>query len=117
MTTHVINSGFAFYVPRVLGQIAALMGAILSVMWGLIFVLILAHEQYRHLNPEGAAQDLMGFGLPIEPPLVGLGIAGVALGILQMTNQKSPFSVIFGLVANCIPLLLALSLRLMGLVG
>lgn len=103
-------SGRAAYI---LGQASAMLGVVLSMMWGMAFVLILAHAQYLQAHGGGAPSWIDEAALPIEPALFGLALGGLGLFISRARNHTAPLPVVVGLVANCIPLALAWTLQLL----
>jgi hypothetical protein len=97
------------YVSRFLGMASVLLGSALALTWGLAFVLIAAHVEFQHATaPNGPAGEPLG--LPIEPPLAGLALGGLGWLIGRLSREPVAWPSLAGLVANAIPLILALVL-------
>ena len=103
---HAIN-GPADYLSWLLGHVSAMMGVLLTVMWGFTFVLLVAHAEYNLAHSVGATSGIEGMALPVEPPVFGLSLGALALTVSRWKGQKAPAAVVVGLVSNLLPLALA----------
>jgi hypothetical protein len=90
-------------VSRVLGQASMCMGAVVALVWSVLFVLIVRHVGvFRGEGPPMA--------LPIEPPIIGLSLGILGLGVAQAGRQPSTGTAIVGLALNAVALALAVAL-------
>ncbi|CAN5893717.1 hypothetical protein BH23PLA1_BH23PLA1_09560 [soil metagenome] len=103
-------SGCASYI---LGQASAMLGVLISLIWGFVFVLVLAHVEYSHAHSLGVGAKIESITLPIELALFGLALGGLGLLIARWKGYTAPVPVLIGLVSNCIPLALAVALQLL----
>lgn len=104
-------SGCASYM---LGQASAMFGILLSLMWGFAFVLILARLEYSQAHTNGlGGSGIESITLPVEPALFGLALGGLGLLIARWKGYTTPLPVLIGLVANCLPLAMAVTLQVL----
>ena len=101
MSTNITNIGPMGYVARFLGMTSALLGTTLALTWGFAFVIIVAGLE------SGVAP---GMRLPMEPPLIGLALGGLGWLIARWSRQPVACPSIAGLIANAVPLILAILL-------
>ncbi|HEX8199224.1 MAG TPA: hypothetical protein VF590_01960 [Isosphaeraceae bacterium] len=104
MKANIITIGPLGYISRFLGMASVLLGSALALMWGLAFVVIAAHLEY--VGASGGPP----LRLPVELPLVGLALG--ALGWLIAWGSRQPVAcpAIAGVIANAVPLVLAVLL-------
>ncbi len=101
-------------VSYMLGQASAMFGVLLSLMWGFVFVLILARVEYSQAHTSGiGGSGIESFTLPIEPALFGLALGGLGLLIARWKGYTTPLPVLIGLVSNCLPMALAVALQVL----
>jgi hypothetical protein len=101
-------------VSYMLGQASAMFGILLSLMWGFVFVLALAHLEYAQAHSVGmAGSGIEAIRLPIEPALFGLALGGLGLLIARWKGYTTPLPVLVGLVSNCLPLAMAVALQVL----
>jgi hypothetical protein len=109
METNIKNLGPLGYLARFLGMASVLLGTTLALTWGFAFVVIAAQWEYVHkVGLHGVAGQ--GSGLPIEPPLVGLALGALGWLIARLSRQPVACPSIAGLIANAVPLVLAILL-------
>ena len=100
MKTTMIPIGPLGYISRFLGMASVLLGSALALMWGLAFVVIVAHLE--HDGPSGPP-----LRLPFELPLVGLVLGAFGWLIARCSRQPVACPAIAGVIANAVPLALA----------
>lgn len=87
----------------VLGQVSMWMGTVVAVAWAVLFSIMARHVwTFR-----GEASAL---ALPLEPPLIGLALAGVALLLAALGRQHVPTAALAGAVLNGLALALAVAM-------
>jgi hypothetical protein len=109
MKTNIITIGPVGYVSRFLGMSSVLLGTTLALTWGFAFVIIAASLEFQ---PAGGLPIAAGrvLRLPVEPPLVGLALGGLGWLIARLSRQPVACPSIAGLIANAVPLVLAVLL-------
>ncbi|RUL84335.1 hypothetical protein [Tautonia sociabilis] len=95
------------YVSWILGQTSALLGVILSILWGFELVFLRAQALYA----QTVGQDLAtsdGGAPPFGPALLGLGIALAGWLVAHLKHCRTPTPVFVGAAVNLLALVLAM---------
>jgi hypothetical protein len=92
----------AWCLSLLLGQASTLLGVMITLGWTLAIAFVLPP---RVTGWSAGPRSL----LPIEPPLIGLAIAAVALWISRWSREPISRYALAGLVFNAVPLALALA--------
>lgn len=91
----------AGWLALLLGQASMLLGLMVALGWTLAFALILPHRATAMLTGPR-------FGLPIEPPLIGLAIGTLGLVVALWSRQPVARFSVAGMVFNALSLGLAI---------
>src|SRR5262249_39400525 len=94
-------SSAAWWVSLVLGHASLLLGMMVALAWTLAFAILLPQKGNGWMNGHA-------LGLPIEPPLIGLGIGAVGLLVARWSRQPVARFSIAGLIFNALSLALAI---------
>jgi hypothetical protein len=91
----------AWWVSLLLGQASLLFGLMIALGWTLAFALILPQKGNGWMGGGG-------FGLPVEPPLIGLAIGAIGLLVSRFSREPIARFSIAGLIFNALSLALAI---------
>ena len=105
MRTNRLLPSAAWCLSFFLGQASAVLGFMLALGWLFAFAAVLPRANGWMTAPR--------VRLPIEPPLNGLALGAVALGIARWTREPIARYAVAGLIFNAIPLALALLLTVL----
>ncbi len=93
----------AFFCSLVLGHASVLLGLMLALGWAFAFVLIVPQRASHWATAPHV-------GLPVEPPLIGLGLGCLGLLVARYFHQPVARFSVAGLILNAVPLALAVLL-------
>jgi hypothetical protein len=96
-----ISSQIVWMLALLLGHTALIFGMVLALSWTLAFALIVPTKANAWMTGRGLA-------LPIEPPLIGLGLALIGLLAARWSHEPVARFSVAGLIFSALSLTLAL---------